>query len=179
MAQIAEAANPVKPALDIAETAVKLALDRAELYDCIPELQREAAAINWADDGRLVLVLPRHPAVLAFIRELDAMEYETAADLKTARSRLRVARDNYQTRVAHRVMQTLDGPAFNRFVSLSAIFIALAAGKHWRKVIMKLEAAKKITEQQEQNRRHIAHHQAGRDLSAAFRKVLGVPHDHP
>lgn len=143
MAQIAEAANPVKPALDIAETAVKLALDRAELYDCIPELQREAAAINWADDGRLVLVLPRHPAVLAFIRELDAMEYETAADLKTARRRLRAASNSYDTRVAHRMILNLAGEGVGQFVSLSAILIARAAGRHWHKVVTQLERAER------------------------------------
>lgn len=121
------------------ESAVKLALDHAELVERVPELQREAAAVNFNDSGGLVLVPPRHPAVMAFIQELDEMQYEPAVDLKTARRRLRVARDNYQTRVAHRVTQNLDGPAFNRFVSLSAILIARAAGRHWHKVVAELE----------------------------------------
>jgi hypothetical protein len=126
------------------ESAVKLALDNAELIERVPELQREAAAVNFNDSGGLVLVPPRHPAVTAFIQELDEMEYESVADLKTARRHLRVARHSYQTRVAYRVTQNLDGPIFNRFVSLSFILIARAAGKHWHKVVNELERAERV-----------------------------------
>jgi hypothetical protein len=122
------------------ESAVKLALDVAELIERVPELQREATAVNFNDSGGLILIPPRHPAVMAFIQELDEMEYERA-DLKTARRRLRVARDSYQKRVAFRVTQNLDGPIFNRFVSLSSILIARAAGKHWHKIVGELERA--------------------------------------
>src|SRR5665647_2788848 len=127
MAQITETAKPVKSAFDPAESAAKLALDTAELVELVPELQREACAVNRDDSGGLVLVLPRHPKVLAFIYELDAMEYETT-DLKTARRRFRVARDAYQFRVVYRLMPNLTGPAaFKRLVSLSGILIARAA----------------------------------------------------
>ena len=142
-------------ALDIAESAAKLALDSAELVGRVAELQRDASAVNFDDKGGLVLVLPHHPAVAAFIRELDEMEYEPAADLKTARRRLRAARDAYQTRVAHRVTQNLEGPAFDRFVSLSAILIARAAGKHWHKRVAELEAARKLRRQRKENARQI------------------------
>jgi hypothetical protein len=143
MAQITETANPVKPALDIAETAVKLALDDAELVLRVPALQREACAANADDRGDLILVLPRHPAVLAFIHELDAMEYETV-DLITARRRLRAAKADYQDRVVQRQIVTLTGALFERYISLSAILIARAAGKHWHKVVAELERAERI-----------------------------------
>jgi hypothetical protein len=126
------------------ESAVKLALDHAELIERIPELQREAAAVNFNDSGGLVLVPPRHPAVTAFIQELDEIEYESAPDLKTARRRLGVARDSYQKRVAFRVTPNLDGPVFNRFVSLSSILIARAAGKHWHKIVRELEHVERV-----------------------------------
>jgi hypothetical protein len=137
-------------ALDPIESAVKLALDHAELVELVPELQRSTAAANFDDGGGLVLVLPRHPAVIAFIHELDAQEYETADDLKTARRRLRANRNGYQIRVANRINQTVDGSAaFDRFVSLSAILIARAAGKHWHKIVAELEHAERIKKHNE------------------------------
>jgi len=141
-------------AIDPIESAAKLALDTAELVELRPALQRKAAAVNYDERGGLVLVLPRDPDVTAFIHELDEMQYETV-DLKAARRRLRIARQNYQTRVAHRVTQNLDGPAFNRFVSLSAILIARAAAKHWHKVVAELERAERI---QKHNRQSIVRH---------------------
>lgn len=126
------------------ESAAKLALDHAELIEAVPELQRNATAVNYNESGGLVLVLPRHPAVLAFIQELDEMQYESAADLKTVRRRLRAAHDAYQFRVAHRVTPNLTGPAFGRYVSLSAILMARAAGIHWHKVVTQLERAERI-----------------------------------
>lgn len=134
--------------LNPAEWATKLALDNAELVELVPELQREATAVNRNDSGGLVLVPPRHPAVLAFIHELDAVEYETAPDLKTARRRLRTANDAYQFRVVHRVAN-LTGAAFDRFVSLSAILIARAAAKHWRKTVRELEYSDRIKKHNE------------------------------
>jgi hypothetical protein len=136
-------ARPCK--YDPSESAVKLALDYAELVERVPELQREATAVNFDERGGLVLVPPRHPAVIAFIKELDEMEYVPAADLKTARRRLRVANDNYQTRVSFRLAHD-DGSraAFNRSVSLSAILIVRAAGRHWHKVVNELERAERI-----------------------------------
>jgi hypothetical protein len=128
------------------ESPVKLALDHAELIERVPALQRKATAVNYNETGGLVLVPPRHPAVIAFIQELDGMEYETA-DLKTARRCLRVASDAYQFRVTHRVTPNLTGPAFNRYVSLSAILMARAAAKHWRKVVAELEHTERVKKQ--------------------------------
>jgi hypothetical protein len=133
---------------DPAESALKLALDDAELIERIPELQREASAVNYDENGGLILILPRHPAVTAFIQELGEMEYE-AADLKTARRRLRAAHDAYQFRIAHRVTPNLTGPAFDRYVSLSAILMARAAGKHWLKVVAGLEHTERIKKHNE------------------------------
>jgi hypothetical protein len=132
------------PEIDPSESAVKLALDNAELIERVPELQRDAAAVNFNDGGGLVLIPPHHPAVTDFIQELDEMKYEPVADLKSARRRLRAARDSYQKRVALRVMPNLDGPIFNRFVSLSSILIARAEGKHWLKVVNELERAERV-----------------------------------
>jgi hypothetical protein len=130
------------------ESAVKLALDNAELIEHVAELQRDAAAVNYDESGGLVLILPHHPAVRDFIQELDGMEYEAAADLKTARRRLRAARNAYQFRVTHRVTP-LTGPAFDRYVSLSAILMARAAGKHWLKVVAGLEHTERIKKHNE------------------------------
>ncbi len=131
--------------LDPQESAAKLVLDHAELVERVPELQRTVAQANFNDSGGLVLVLPQHAAVTAFIRELDGMEYEPAPDLKTARRRLRVARDSYQTRVSFRVANADDSRAlFNRFVSLSAILITRSQAKHWHKVVNELERTARV-----------------------------------
>jgi hypothetical protein len=143
-------------AIDPIESAAKSKLDDAELVELRPALARNAAAVDYDESGGLVLVLPRDPNVTAFIRELDEIQYETAVDLKAARRRLRVARQSYQTRVANRVALNLESPKFNRFVSLSAILIARAAGKHWHKVIMKFEAEKKIERIKDENAEAIA-----------------------
>ena len=133
----------IKSPLDAVESAIKLALDNAELIERAPELQRGATAVNFNDSGGLVLIPPRHPAVMDFIQELERMKYEPAANLKAARRRLRAARNAYQFRVTHRVTP-LTGPAFERYVSLSAILIARAAGRHWHKVVAELERAERI-----------------------------------
>jgi hypothetical protein len=131
------------------ESAVKLALDHAELVERVPALQWEATQFNFKERGGLVLVPPRHPAVIAFIKELDGMEYEPSVDLKTARRRLRVAKDSYQTRLGFRIYQPQDGPKFERFTSLSAILIARAAGFHWTKVVNELERAERVKKRNE------------------------------
>jgi hypothetical protein len=135
-------------AIDPIESAAKSKLDDAELVELRPALQRKATAVNYDESGGLVLVLPCDPDVNAFIRELDEIQYETA-DLKAARRRLRVARDQYQTRVANRVALNLESPKFNRFVSLSAILIARAAGKHWHKVVRELEYFERVKKHNE------------------------------
>jgi hypothetical protein len=154
---------------DPSESAIKLALDNAELIERVPELQREATVVNFNDSGGLVLVPPRHPAVTAFFQELDEIEYESAPDLKTARRRLRVARDTYQKRVAFRVTPNLDGPVFNRFVSLSAILIARAAGRHWHKVVNELERAERAKRHKEWQTEEGKRGRFASALVAAFR----------
>jgi hypothetical protein len=158
-------------ALDPIESPVKLALDNAELIEHVPELQRGATVVNHNDSGGLVLVPPRHPAVLAFIHELDAMEYETAADLKTARRRLRVANDAYQFRVVHRVAN-LTGEAFDRYVSLSAILIARAAAKHWRKIVRELEYTERIQKHNRNAKAYRQRLQTGLAIGAAIKKAV-------
>ena len=132
------------------ESALKLALDYAELVERVAELQRKVTTVNFNERGGLVLVPPRHPAVIAFIKELDEMVYGPAADLKTARRRLRVASGSYQTRVSFRLAND-DGEqvAFNRFVSLSAILIARAEAMHWYKVVNELERAERAKKRNE------------------------------
>jgi hypothetical protein len=140
-------------ALDPIESPVKLALDNAELIEHVPELQREATAVSYTENSDAVLILPRHPAVLAFIHELDTIEYATA-DLKTARRRLRIAKSEYQDRVVSREIVKSTSPLFplfERHISLSAILMARAAAKHWHKVILKLETAEKLDRQQRWN----------------------------
>jgi hypothetical protein len=149
-------------------SAVKRELDRLELIERVPALQRRAARIGLRTlDARgypmPVLTLPRHPAVMAYINECAAL-VRTDADLRTARRNLIAAQINYKDRVLYRSRRDIcldaDGRyiKFERFVSLSAIIEARVDAMHWRKVINKLEAEKKIKEQQEQNRRHIARH---------------------
>ena len=138
---------PVKnPEIIRAESAVKRELDRLELIERVPALQRRA-----------VRDLPNHPAVIAYVNECASLKYP-AATLKKARRLYDAAHLNYTNRVSFRVQRGIEWCDGGRFVSLSAIIEARADAMHWRKVINKLEAEKKIKEQQEQNRRHIARH---------------------
>jgi hypothetical protein len=145
------------------ESAIKFALDRAELVEHVAELQRRIAAVNVNERGDPVLVLPRHPLVTAFIKELaDAnIGRERDVDLKTARRNFNAANRSYDKRVCHRI-----GPAgqmidderhmkYSRFVSLSAILIDRAEAMFWRKVVKELEYTARI---KEQNRRAIVRH---------------------
>ncbi len=135
--------------IDPQELAAKERLDHAEFIERRPALQREAAVFNYNEDGGLLLVLPEgDPDVNAFIKELAGIKREPTVDLKTARRRLRVARDSYQTRVMFRTLNDREYlPAFSRFVSLSAILIVRAEAKHWHKVVAELEHVARIKQQ--------------------------------
>jgi hypothetical protein len=100
------------------------------------------------------------------------VEYESVPNLKAARRRLRTANDSYQTRVAHRVTANLTGPVFERFVSLSAILIARAAAKHWRKVVMEQEHIERIKKHNRRNTEYYRLHQAGLAIGAAIKKAV-------
>jgi hypothetical protein len=125
-------------------SGVKAELDRLELVECVPELTRQAARLIGFD---LVLHLPHHPAVTAYINELAATR-RPGADLKTARRNLKIARINYEKRVRYRVRGNIcewaDG---GLFVSLSAIIEARADAMHWRKVVMGHEHVARIKQQ--------------------------------
>ncbi len=152
---------PVKnPEIIRAESAVKRELDRLELVERVPALQREAARSTgrYALDERgyplPVLILPRHPAVIAYVNECAAQSSgrQAVSDLCTARRNLKAAHINYKERVLYRTRHDIrewsDG---GRFVSLSAIIEARADAMHWRKVINKLEAAEKMEQQRRWN----------------------------
>lgn len=135
-----------KPQIIPAEFPVKRELDRLELVDRVPALQRRA-----------VRDLPNHPAVIAYINECAALARQTT-DLRTARRLFDAASLNYRNRCAFRMQPGIEWCDDGAFVSLSAIIEDRAAALHWRKVIDKLEAEKKMKEQQEQNRRHVVRH---------------------
>jgi hypothetical protein len=143
-------------------STVKTTLDHLELVERVPALTRDAARAERGLDERdypsRVLILPHHPAVIAYVRECAAIKYPEG-DLKTARRNLRAARVNYKDRVIYRmrhdICEWLDG---GLFVSLSAIIEARAEALHWRKEILRMKAAAKIKQQQEQNRRSINRH---------------------
>jgi hypothetical protein len=142
------------PKIRNATSPVKRELDRLELIERVPELQRQAAQL--AGNGfELVLHLPRHPAVTAYADECAAIVRDKC-DLKTARRNLKAARVNYENRVRFRIQRNinewLDG---GLFVSLSAILEARAEAKHWRKVVKELEYVARI---KEQNRQSIVRH---------------------
>ena len=135
--------------IDPQELAAKERLDHAEFIERRPALQREAAVFNYNENGGLVLVLPEgDPDVNAFIKELAGIEREPAVDLKTARRRLRVARDSYQTRVMFRTLPDREyTPVFSRFVSLSAILIVRAEAMHGHKVVAELEHVARVKQE--------------------------------
>ena len=128
------------------KSPVKLALDDAELIARVPALLR-----------RDVRDLPRHPAVIAYVAECRSL-HRSDADLRTARRNFSAARVSYEYRRAFRLQRGIEWGDGGRFVSLSAIIEARAECLHWRKVIVKLEAEKKLEQQREQNRRHIVRH---------------------
>lgn len=117
---------------------VKTELDRLELVERVPALQRRA-----------VRDLPNHPCVVAYVNECAAVNLPDA-NLRIARHHFKAARVNYEQRCAFRLQRNIEWLDGGRFVSLSAIIEARADAKHWQKVVMKLEADKKI---KQQNRR--------------------------
>ena len=136
----------VKRHLATAASAVKLELDRLELVERVAALQR-----------RDVRDLPRHRAVIAYVKECATMA-RPAADLRAARHLYKAASAIYEKRIAFRAQSGIKWRDGGRSIALSAIIEARAECLHWRKVIAKLEAAAKIKEQEEQNRRSINRH---------------------
>ena len=148
-----------KPQIENADSPVKRELDRLELVERVPALQREAArtgrrVIDERGYPMPLLILPNHPAVIAYINECAAHPSgrQAVSDLRTARRNLKAAHINYKERVLYRTRHDIrewsDG---GRFVSLSAIIEARADAMHWRKVINKLEAAEKMEQQRRWN----------------------------
>jgi hypothetical protein len=135
-----------KPQIAKPDSAVKRELDHAELIERVPVLTRAS--------GR---ALPRHPLVIAYVNECAAMSRPDVG-LRSARQNFKLASVNFENRCAFRAQPGIRWDDGGEFVSLSNIIEARAEAKHWRKVIMRLEADKKIKEQQEQNRRHIVRH---------------------
>lgn len=159
------------PHIEIPASLVKTELDRLELIERVPVLRREATRTESRLDERgfpmLVVIPPRHPAVIAYINERAALIREKCTDLKAARRNLKDAFVNYRNRVNFRVRSDIAlsrdeelGPYadFAKFISLSSIIEARAEAIHWRKVILKLETDRKIRDQKEQNRRNINRH---------------------
>jgi hypothetical protein len=153
-----------KPHIGKAESHVKRELDRLELVERVPALRREAARTGRGLDERgyplSLLILPNHPAVIAYVRECASLKYEPCTTKNAARRNLTAARINYKDRVIYRTRRdiaiTPDEELgcytdFARFISLSAIIEARAEAKHWRKVIVKLETAEKMKQQKRWN----------------------------
>jgi len=134
------------PQIENPDSTVKITLDHLELVERVPALTRASGK-----------ALPRHPAVIAYVHECAALP-RPDANLRTARRNYEAARVNYNNRCAFRFQRGIEWEDGGVFVSLSAIIEARADAMYWRKVIMKLEAEKKIKEQQEQNRRSIVRH---------------------
>jgi len=134
---------------------VKAQLDHAELVERVPVLWRENSQV---DENRN-LVLPRHPLVTAYVNECAALPRPDVG-LTSARNRYAAALSDYKDRRGFRVTRGIEWSNFGgaEWVSLSAIIEVRAEAQHWLKVIRKLEAAKKMKEQQEQNRRSINRH---------------------
>jgi hypothetical protein len=124
-------------------SAVKLELDRLELVECVPELQR-----------RSVRDLPRHPLVVRYVNECAVLFREKTTSLRNARRLFDRAAINYKNRCAFRLQDGIEwvsGSEFRSFISLSAIIEARAEALHWNKVIVGLETAAKIEQQQRWN----------------------------
>jgi hypothetical protein len=137
------------------DSPVKQTLDHAELVERVPVLCRENSEV---DENRN-LVLPRHPLVTAYVNECAALP-RPDINLRAARHRYQVAMYDYKDRRGFRVTRGIEWSNFGgpEWVSLSAIIEVRAEARHWLKVIRKLEAAKKMKEQQEQNRRSVNRH---------------------
>jgi len=127
------------PQVEISDSAVKRTLDRLELVERVPVLT--------CASGR---ALPRHPAVIAYVNECAARR-RPDANLRTARRNFNAASVNYKNRCAFRFQPGIHWDDGGEFVCLSAIIEARAEALHWRKVIVRLEAAAKIKQQKEQN----------------------------
>ena len=128
------------------DSAVKTELDRLELVERVPVLVRAS--------GR---ALPRHPAVIAYVNECAAVKRPDVG-LRVARRNFKLASVNFENRSAFRSQRDIEWRDGGKFVSLSAIIEDRADALHWRKMIGRLEADKKMKEQQEQNRRSINRH---------------------
>jgi hypothetical protein len=176
--------------IDPTESAVKHALDRGEFVECVPALQRSAIAINANDFGNAVLVLPPHPLVHAFLKELHASNVgrdndlrdgmTLTVDLKAARKHHRAAARRYDKRVRHRLISssmTHDDARYvelGRYSSLSAVLIDREEAAFWRKIVKEIEYFQRV---QQSNNRSIAARQASLELSAAFKRVIGGSHE--
>jgi len=147
--------------IDPYESVVKHALDRGEFLDRIPALQRNATDININGEGNAVLVLPPHPLVHAFLKELHASNVGRdndlrdaggvlTIDLKTARKNFNAARRRYNMRVQHRILShdMTDDDArsirLGRYSSLSAILIDREEAAFWRKIVKELEYFQRV-----------------------------------
>jgi hypothetical protein len=117
---------------------VKVELDRLELVERVPALWRENS--EWDENG--VLVLPRHPAVIAYVNECAAKKRPNAT-LRSARNRYERAFFDYKDRRAFRVQRGIRWDDGGEFVKLSAIIEARAESLYWCKMIRKLELAQK------------------------------------
>ncbi len=152
------------PHIEPAESPVKRALDRAELIERVPVLQRDAAEFETAigegglryqrlnDHGSLILKFPRHHLVHAYGCELASLNARRVADadLKVARRNFKKARVNYEDRVNWRGAGDIKWNDGGKFVSLSAILEARAEAVFWRKIVTELETVEKIKRQNEQ-----------------------------
>ena len=117
------------------ESALKLALDAAELIELVPTTAQEDA-VNHNDSGGLVLVPPRHPAVIAFIQELDGMEYESSGrpENRTPSLARRQSRLSNPYCVSGHV-KTSAGQCSTALCRCPPSSYARAAAKHWHKVV--------------------------------------------
>jgi hypothetical protein len=125
------------------DSTVKTTLDRLELVEKVPALTRAS--------GR---ALPRHPAVIAYVNECAAVKRPDVG-LRVARRNFKLASVNFENRCAFRAQPAIEWCDDGKFCSLSAIIEARADALHWRKVIMRLEAAAKIKQQARENARQI------------------------
>jgi hypothetical protein len=136
-------ANPI----ELPKTSVKQSLDRAELVERVPALQRKFTRVKFGERGEMIQIFPRHHLVSAYGCELataNARRECDVADLKVARRRFKNARVNYEDRVAFRMQPNIAWPDGGKFVSLSAILEARAEAVFWRKVVKEMEYVETI-----------------------------------
>jgi hypothetical protein len=166
------------------DSPVKRALDHAEHVERVPILQRAATQYerHLNDRGSYILIFPRHPAVIAYARELKRFAWPDV-NLKDARRLYRDACEVFDNRVLYRRIPDVewaDQSEGEQFVSLSAILEARAAATHWRRVVNNKAMDARVARQTErQTKARITRWQAARELSAAFKRVNGVPHGEP